>query len=118
MSLKRKPWVFLFAAIIAFGCGDDDPTDPGLGPDPDPDPDPVEPVYISGQVSGVPANVISASVEVSATDYDSLRVRAWRVPGIPTAANGTGPVRWLSSSVAARSTHSASRPISSRVACA
>lgn len=84
MLLRKKAWLGLLLGLLALGCGDDGPTDPGNGgPGPDPDPDPVEPVYISGAVSAVQANVISAEVTVSATGYTELVVRAWRVGDAP-----------------------------------
>lgn len=73
----RQLWLGL-VVLLALGCGDDGATDPGPGPGPDPDPDPVDPVYISGQVSGVGANALSAEVTVAATGYDELVVRASR----------------------------------------
>ena len=82
MLPRNRTWLGLLLVLLTLGCGDDDPFDPGNG-GPDPDPDPVEPVYISGQVSGVEANVISAEVVVSATDYDEFLVRAWREGDVP-----------------------------------
>ncbi|MGB5674452.1 MAG: aryl-sulfate sulfotransferase [Gemmatimonadota bacterium] len=78
----RRLWLGL-VVLLALGCGDDGATDPGPGPGPDPDPDPAEPVYISGQVRGLGANVLSAEVTVSARDYDELVVRASRAGDAP-----------------------------------
>ncbi len=89
MDWKKRRWLGVFVVLLAMGCGDDNPTDPGPGPDPDPDPDPVEPTYVSGRVSGVAANVISALVTVSATGYDELVVRAWRDGEVPQETPAT-----------------------------
>lgn len=67
MTLRNRSWLATPLLLSSVSCG----TDP-VGPDPEP-----QPAFAGAAATANPINVVSATVEVNATLFDSAQVAHW-----------------------------------------